>query len=126
MFLKEIIAMQNSKDIKACLDKLLSKNDRVFIVPHNRPDMDALGAAIGMSLICNKKGKDNYIVIDDEINKIESVTRKVVEEIYPDYKIINSKEAERLINNNSLMIAVDVNKRDLVCVKDYLDKWEPL
>ena len=56
--------MQSSRDIKKCLDKLLDNNDTVFIVPHNRPDMDAIGASIGMSLICNKKGKENYIVIN--------------------------------------------------------------
>ena len=54
--------MQDSKNIKQTLDMLLSENDTVFIVPHNRPDFDAIGAAMGMSLICKKNKKKNYIV----------------------------------------------------------------
>ena len=59
--------MQNSRDIKATLDSLLLENDQVFIVPHKRPDFDAIASSIGMSLICQKNNKKSYIVIDDEI-----------------------------------------------------------
>lgn len=113
--------MQSSRDIKECLDKLLENSDRVFIVPHNRPDMDALGAAIGMSLICDKKGIENYIVINDQIEKLESVTRKVITDISSKYKIINAPEAKDLLTNKSLMIAVDCNKKYLLSVSEFLD-----
>lgn len=115
--------MQNSREIKECLDKLLEKNDTVFIVPHNRPDMDALGASIGMSLICDKKGIKNYIVIDDDVEKLESVTRKVVGDISRDFEIIKASDIEDLITDKSLMIAVDVNKDYLVSVKPYLERF---
>lgn len=46
--------MDNSAYIKASLDRLLEENDNVFIVPHIRPDFDAVGAAIGIALICKK------------------------------------------------------------------------
>ena len=70
--------MQNSKCIKECLDKLLSNNDTVFIVPHNRPDFDALGASIGMSLICKKNKKKSYIVIDDNYETLTSSIKKMI------------------------------------------------
>ena len=84
--------MQDSKAIKECLDKLLSANDRVFIVPHNRPDMDAIGASIGMALICKKNKKRCFIVVDDDLEKIEISTRKIIEEINNDYEIIKASE----------------------------------
>ena len=118
--------MQSSRDIKTCLDNLFEENDRVFIVPHNRPDMDALGAAIGMSLICNKKGKECYIIIHDDIEKLESVTRKVIEDIMPRFKIIKASDLERYITDKSLMIAVDVNKDYLVSVKGDLGKFKDI
>ena len=111
--------MQSSSEIKACLDRLLERNALVFIFPHNRPDMDALGSSIGMSLICNKKGIKNYIVIDDDIEKIESVTRKVICDIENNYKIINCKDIEKYITDKSLMICVDVNKNNLINVSKY-------
>lgn len=118
--------MQSSRDIKECLDNLLEKNDKVFIVPHNRPDMDALGASIGMSLICEKRGKKSYIVINDQIEKLESVTRKVIMDISSRFSIINVAEAEGLIDDKSLMVAVDVNKDYLVSVKPYLNRFSDI
>ncbi|MBQ6285724.1 MAG: DHH family phosphoesterase [Bacilli bacterium] len=115
--------MQSSRDIKDCLDKLLENNDVAFIVPHNRPDMDALGAAIGMSLICEKKGKKSYIVINDQIEKLESVTRKVIMDISSRFNIINASEAESMMTDRSLMIAVDCNKKYLVSVSPFMDKF---
>lgn len=116
--------MQDSRTIKECLDKLLSESDRVFIVPHNRPDMDALGSAIGMSLICKKNKKRSFIVIDDNVEKIESATRKVIEEINSEFDIIKASDISSLLTDNSLMIAVDVNKDYLVSVKKYLSDFK--
>ena len=51
--------MQDSRNIKETLDRLLSENDRVYIIPHSRPDMAALGSSIAMSLLCQKP---NYML----------------------------------------------------------------
>ena len=112
--------MQNSRDIKATLDSLLLENDQVFIVPHKRPDFDAIASSIGMSLICQKNNKKSYIVIDDEIDKLESETRKMIESIKDEFELITSKEVKNLITDRSLMIAVDTNKEYLVPTKEYL------
>lgn len=118
--------MQDSRNIKDCLDKLLSENDRVFIVPHNKPDMDALGSAIGMSLICKKNKKRSFIVIDDNIEKIETATRMVIEEIQNEFDIIKASDIPNLISDKSLMIAVDVNKENLISTKKYLDDFNSI
>ena len=118
--------MQDTMVIKQSLDKLFSENDTVFIVPHNRPDMDALGSAIGMSLICKKNKKKSYIIIDDDLDKIEAATRKVIEELGSEVTIINLSEAEELITDNSLMIAVDVNKTYLVSTEKILNRFKSI
>lgn len=115
--------MQDSRNIKNTLDELLSKNDRVFIVPHNRPDMDALGSAIGMSLICKKNKKRSFIVIDDNVEKLESATRKVIEEIESEFDIIKASDIPNYITDKSMMICVDVNKNYLISTKKYLDDF---
>ena len=118
--------MQDSRYTKECLDKLLSENDRVFIVPHNRPDMDAIGAAIGMSLICKKNKKKSFIVVDEDIEKLESTTRKVLEEVYNEFDIIKASDIADLLTDKSLMIAVDVNKENLISTKDYLEDFNDI
>ena len=52
------------------LVNLMVESDAVFIVPHNRPDYDALGACVGMSLIAGKHKRKNYIVINDNLNEL--------------------------------------------------------
>ena len=118
--------MQDTMVIRQSLDTLLNQNDTVFIVPHNRPDMDALGSAIGMALICKKNKKKCYIVINDELDKIEAATRKVIEEINNDFNIFNLEEAKELITDKSLMVAVDVNKTYLVSTESVLDRFSDI
>ena len=118
--------MQEKKSIKETLDTLLSVNDRVFIVPHNRPDMDAIGASIGMSLICRKNKKRNYIVIDDDYEKLEATTKKVIEDISKDFAVIKASEVKELLTDKSLMIAVDVNKDYLISTKPYLNDFNDI
>ena len=112
--------MQDTMAIKDCLDKLLAQSDTVFIVPHNRPDMDALGSSIGLASICKKNNKKYYIIINDEIKKIESATRGVLKKIKGMYPIITLSEAESLITDNSLMVAVDVNKTYIISFDEYI------
>ena len=113
--------MMDSVSVNRRLLKLLKENDRVFIVPHNRPDMDAIGASIGMALICKKHKKMCFIVIDDETEKLESATKKVINEIGNEFDIIRASEIPSLITKKSLMICVDVNKSNLISTKKYLD-----
>ena len=118
--------MQDSNVIKENLDKLFSQNDTVFIVPHIRPDMDAIGASIGMGLICKKNKKKCYIVIDDNLEKLEVATRKVIEEVGQEFNIIKAMDVYDLITEKSLLIAVDVNKDYLVSVKQYLSQFNDI
>lgn len=49
--------MENTGELKLTLDNLMVESDAVFIVSHNRPDYDALGACVGMSLLAGKHKK---------------------------------------------------------------------
>lgn len=108
--------MTQTKMIKETLDNVLLNNDTVFIVPHNspEPDFDALGAALGIGLICRKNKKKCYIIVDVDLNKFGAEERKVVEYLAKEFNVINSKLASELITDKSLMVAVDVSKEMLL------------
>ena len=116
--------MQDSKCIKGVLDRLLEVNDSVFIVPHIRPDFDALGASIGMALICKKKNKKCYIVIDDDYEKLEPETKKVLDSVKGNFEFIRSNDLSVYLTDRSLMIAVDANKDYLLCTQKYLKDFK--
>ena len=120
----EKVAVEESRKNKEALDRLLKESDRVFIVAHNRPDMDAIGSAMGMSLICKKKKKDSYIVLDDTFDNGEEVASKVIKATKNEFKYIRAKDLDSLLTKNSLMIALDVNQEPRMATKDYLDRFK--
>ena len=120
----EKLAAEGSKKNKEALDRLLKESDRVFIVAHNRPDMDAIGSAMGMSLICKKKKKDSYIVLDDEFDNGEEVASRAIKATKNEFTYIRARDLDGLLTKNSLMIALDVNQEPRMATKNHLDKFK--
>lgn len=106
--------MKDSRIIKETLNEVFMNNDTVFIVPHNRPDFDAIGACIGMSIISKKNLKKCYIVIDDEDEKLDKSTANVIRDVKSIFDVINSKDIIDHISDRSALITVDVNKDYLI------------
>ncbi len=96
------------------LMELIGQSSQVFIMGHKNADLDAVGAAMGISTLCRKKGKKAYIVLDLEHNCAE----KLIEEIreVPEYKdtFISGQEAMLLCDNHSILVVVDTNRPDQV------------
>ena len=96
------------------LMELIGGSSQVFIMGHSNADLDAVGAAMGISCMCRKKGKRAYIVVDEEIN---SATR-LIEEIktVPEYRdvFISGQDAMLLCDAKSTLVVVDTNRPDQV------------
>ena len=96
------------------LMELIGQSSRVFIMGHKNADLDAVGAAMGVSCLCRKKGKKANIVIDLQRN----ASQKLLEEIraVPEYAdtFITPQEALVLSDNRSVLIVVDTNRPDQV------------
>ena len=103
------------------LMELIGQSSQVFIMGHSNADLDAVGAAMGISCMCRKKGKQAYIVLDLERNASE----RLIEEIrqVPEYRdtIISGQEALLLCDNHSTLVVVDTNRPDQVECKPLLE-----
>ncbi len=103
------------------LMELMGQSSHVFIMGHRNADLDAVGAAMGISCMCRKKGKKAYIVIDKEIN----TSKALLEEIYavPEYEgvFISEQDAMLLCDNRSTLVVVDTNRPDQVESRALLD-----
>ena len=101
------------------LMELIGQSSQVFIMGHRNADLDALGAAMGISCMCRKKGKKAHIVLDLEKN----AAGKLLEEILqvPEYAdmFITGQDAMLLCDNHSILVVVDTNRPDQV-------EWKPL
>ena len=103
------------------LMELIAKSGDVYIMGHKNADMDAVGAALGVSCLCRKQGKKAWIVLDLENNASE----KLIEEIQavPEYEgvIISGQDALLRCDRNSILIVVDTNRPDQVECRPLLE-----
>ncbi len=113
--------LQKLNSAKNTLDKLFEESDRVFITGHLEPDMDAIGAAIGMSLLCKKNKRKSYIVVDEPIEKN---AREFILETKDEIEYISASQVPELLTDKSMLISVDNNKVGRTSVKDYLNRFQ--
>ena len=106
------------------LISLINASDRVLIMGHAMMDMDAFGACLGMKAICNRLKKNSRIVVD--LKNTEFKTRSAMTSSFGkdelDKLVVTSKEAEDLINGNTLLIVVDVHTPNMVMAPKLIDK----
>ena len=98
--------------IAHAMKALIEDADKVFIMGHRWPDMDAFGSALGASAICSFLGKDSYIVIDKHNEALDTIYQKVQDT--ENYSIIKPERALRMVTDLSLLIIVDTNRPMLI------------
>jgi c-di-AMP phosphodiesterase-like protein len=94
--------------IAHALKELIVESERVFIMGHKVPDMDALGAAVGFLAIAQNLDKKGYIVFDESNPSIENmVLRLKAEDEQYAQNFVTPEEAEALFQPNDLLVVVD-------------------
>lgn len=110
--------------ISHALRDILIEGDKVIIMGHKSPDMDAIGAAIGVSRIAKMNNLESYIVLND--SDIDSTLERVMSEIdeKPDLKerFISSEEAWHEMTPRTTLVVVDTHKPELVIDENLLNK----
>lgn len=116
------------QEIVSTIEKNIKKASKVFITGHIRPDYDAIGAAAGILSMVEQlsKKKKGYIVIGDSIEDIDSDIKKIITDLGNRLNIITLDEYEKLKDDNSILIMVDVNKKNRICFKDKLDDFKEI
>lgn len=101
--------------ISQALKELIDQADQLFVMGHKKPDMDSLGACLGIRRIAEMNGKECWIVVDDEHqhSDIQRLMREV--DNYQSIKdhIITPSEALEKATDNSLLVMVDHAKESI-------------
>ncbi|MCK0469806.1 DHH family phosphoesterase [Halalkalibacter sp. APA_J-10(15)] len=112
--------------ISHALRDFVTESDKVLIMGHKNPDMDAIGAAIGVQKLAEVNDKEGFIVLDP--NDINYTVQKLMEEIEEhDYlwsHFITPEEAKDQITSDTLLIIVDTHKPSLVIEPELLNRVE--
>jgi len=112
--------------ISHALKELVLDSDKVIIMGHKNPDMDAIGAAIGIHKVAQMNQKEAYIVIN--FQEIDTAVRRLIEEIKKQEslftKFITPDQALEMATGDTLLVVVDTHKPSLVIEEHLLNKIE--
>ncbi|WP_404469267.1 DHH family phosphoesterase [Sutcliffiella horikoshii] len=110
--------------ISHALKELIHESDKVIIMGHRYPDMDALGAAIGIAKVAELNHKDAYIVLNNQ--EIDAGIHRLLEELKGHSelweKFISPEDAFEIATGDTLLVVVDTHKPSLVIEEKLLSK----
>ena len=108
--------------IAHALKDLIYESSNILIMGHKNPDMDCLGAAVGLWSTIRQMGKNCNIILDNDRNAIEYYMNKLKDDSKYDNTFISRDDAEKNINEKSLLIVVDVHNKGYVSNIDLVEK----
>ena len=108
--------------ISHALEGLIQESSRVIIMGHSNSDMDCMGSSMGLYRIVKVLEKEVNIALNTNGNNLEAFLNELQEE--QEYKdiIISPQEAISKIDDDTLLIVVDTNKKNYVESLDLLEK----
>ncbi|TMW72024.1 DHH family phosphoesterase [Alteribacter natronophilus] len=112
--------------ISHAIRDFVKESDRVIVMGHKNPDMDAIGAAIGMLKIAQVNNKDAFIVLDPD--NVNHSVHKLLEAIQDHDDLwanfITPEEAREEMTEDTLLVVVDTHKPSLCIDAKLLDRVE--
>lgn len=110
------IQVEKSTRVKArvkahALKEFIEAKDKLVIMGHSIGDVDSFGAAIGVYRIAKTLNKKAHIVINEITTSVRPMINRFINT--PDYEedmFLKSEQAKEVVDNNTLLVVVDVNR----------------
>ena len=91
---------------------------------HKYPDLDAIGASLGIRRIAEMNNKEAWVIVNpDEFSKdISKLMKEVEKDNEISRYIISPAVAEKMITNNSLVVLVDFHRPSMGIAPDLISR----
>lgn len=110
-----------ARTVANALEELINEAKDIIIMGHSNPDIDSIGAAIGIYRLATSLGKRVDIVCESYGTSLGAFIKSMKEEIEYKDAIINRNEALSKISEDTLLIIVDTHKKNYVEVPELLE-----
>lgn len=100
--------------ISHALRDLIRESDRVLIMGHKIPDMDSIGAAIGVLKAVHLANKDGYVVLEGINPSIQKMMDLLAEDEKYRRSFVTPDQALHLKTPRTLIVVVDTHKATLL------------
>lgn len=109
------------------LREIIEGTDKIIVMGHKIPDVDAFGSAIGVYRAAKTFGKKTHIVMNEITNSIRPLIDSVIAtEEYEQDLLLNSVEALDAADENTVVIVVDTNKPSYTECEELLKKCKTI
>ncbi len=101
--------------------KLIESCSRVIVMGHKYPDLDALGAAVGVVAIARAYGKEAFLTTNSSTSSSKPLIDYLKNNGFEDLIVTHSK-AKTLIRKSTLLVITDTHIKSLVECPELLEK----
>lgn len=123
---KRVTAERNTRvkaRVKAhALKELIESKERVVVMGHSIGDADSFGASVGVYRIAKTLERKAYVVLDQCSPSVKPLCDRFYNGDYEEDMIVNRAEAQKLVDENALLVIVDVNKADYTECPELVDQ----
>lgn len=118
--------LEKSTRVKArvkahALRELMETKDRLLIMGHKLGDIDSFGASIGIYRIASSLNKKSHIVINEVTTSVQPMLERFLNNPeYPEDLLLNGAQAAELVDNNTMLVVVDVNRPSITDAPELL------
>jgi c-di-AMP phosphodiesterase-like protein len=114
--------------ISHALRDLIQDSDQVFVMGHKLPDMDAIGASVGVRKMAEMNQINGYVIVD--FDELDQSVMRLMDEVKgkPDLfnRFISPEEALLKLTDRTLLVVVDTHKPSMVIDEKLLNKAEKI
>ncbi len=103
------------------LRELMETKDRLLIMGHQRGDIDSFGAAVGIYRIATALNKKAHIMANDFTASVKPMMERFIgNPDYPEDMFLTTEQAVDLVDANTLLVVVDVNRPSITDAPELL------
>ena len=113
-----------SRIMAHAIRRLMEQSAKVIIMGHRAPDMDALGASIGMFRFAANAGKEAYIVLERYSDTLAEIVEQA--RTAEAYSFITNEKAMAMCNEETLLIVLDTHRPSLTQCPELLSKTDKI
>lgn len=109
------------------LREIIEGADKIIVMGHKLPDVDAFGSAVGIYRAAKSFGKKVHIVVNEVTTSIRPLYEAMINSgEYDDDLILNSMQALEAVDQHTVLVVVDVNRPSRTECADLINRCKTI
>ena len=112
-----------SRMIASAIKEIIKSSDNVLIMGHRFSDLDSLGSAVGVAMICEALNKDAKIVMSSKTTLAMPLAKYMIANNMDDL-LVEPDEVDEYLSPKTLLIIVDTHRKSFLEYPELFDLVE--